>query len=236
MVNLVMKIIIRLVLIFILILVIVPLLLFRYFFASGPRDLGVRFSKVELESATKKDGVEAVAITPTSPSIKDSLRFEGKNEVNTTFTGAEVSALVSYQRWKYRISDNVQLKIHPDGSAEMSGILNIKNILPYISLTHSTAEVESAIQKYNIGFNPPYYLKGKLSIINNQVTLTPETIQLGKITLPQDLISKNLSSITSFIETRIKSVPNLDIRSLKLENGIAKIDATVPAKQYTVWD
>lgn len=232
-----MKKLIKIIFLLALLLIIVPLILFKYFFASAPRDLGVKFSQAELESATKKDGVEAVAITnPTSDSIIDSLRFEGQNEVNTTLTGAEVSALISYQRWKYRLSDNVQLKIHPDGSAEMSGVLNIKNILPYISLTHSTAEVESAIQKYNIGFNPSYYLKGKFAVTDNQVTLAPETIQIGKITIPQNLISQNLPAVTSFVEDRLKSVPKLDVRSLKLEDGVVKIDATVPAKQYTVWD
>lgn len=104
-----------------------------------------------------------------------------------------------------------------------------------LGVKFSSSEVESAIKKYHLGFNPSYYLKGKFTVTNNRVSIIPEIIQIGRVTIPQNLISSNLSAVTNFIEDRIKAVPNLNVRSLKLENGVVNIDATVPAKQYTVW-
>jgi hypothetical protein len=238
-----MKFLIKLILVLVFIIIIVPALILGYlgfiptissvFGSDKPRDLGVTYTEADRKNAYDKNGVEVVAITPVSSAPKDSLNFEGKKEVNFSITGGEISALVNTEKWKYKPINNVQVKINPDGTGEASGVLNIGRVLPFISLTHSTAEVESAIQKYHIGFNPPYYVKGRVEVVNNKVTLTPEKIEIGRITVPQNLISKNLDTLTSFIEDQIKFVPNLYVRSLKLENGVAKIDATYPEKQLS---
>ena len=239
-----MKIIINIILSLIFLAIIIPIAALTYFgFMPGlsaafgtnkPRDLGVKYSETDRKNAYEKNAVIAVAITPASASIKDSVRYEGKKDIKITLTGSEISSLINSRKWKYSLSQNVQIRINPDGTGEMSGTLNINNVLPYISLTHSITEVKDAIEKYKIGFNPPYYLKGKVEITNNKVTLNPEQIEIGRIPIPQSLITQNQAAVTTFVEDRLNAIPNLSVRSLKLQNGQAVIDATVPEKEFTV--
>jgi hypothetical protein len=105
--------------------------------------------------------------------------------------------------------------------------------LSWVSFTHSTDEINKKVEEYNIGFNPPFYLKGKVTVTNNQVSLVPQTIEVGRITIPQNLVSENIRPIEKFASERISSIPNLNIRSLTLDGGQVNLNATMPEKEFT---
>ncbi|MBI2464765.1 hypothetical protein HYV64_01365 [Candidatus Shapirobacteria bacterium] len=215
------------------VLLLLPLSAYLFIFASPPRDLGVRYSESDRISAYTNNGVESEAISPTAKN-KSGISYEGKKETKTSFTSQEITALNNSVKWiNYPIS-NLQIKINQDGTGEVSGSLDIRKILTWVSFTHPIEEIESKIKQYNIGFTPAIYLKGGVKVINNKVSLTPQTIEVGRITIPKNIVSENIPAVEKFVQERILSVPNLSIRSLNLDGGKVNFDATVPEKELTV--
>lgn len=213
--------------------IVVPVLLFQYFFNSGPRDLGVKFTEADRAIAYANNGVESLIITPSADN-KTGIKYEGKKDIKTSFTSAEITALNNSVKWVNYPVSNVQIKINPDGTGEASGILDIKKILNWVSFTHPIAEIESKVNEYKIGFTPAFYLKGNVNVINNKVTLTPQIIEVGRLVIPQNIVSQNLVPVQNFIEDRINYVPNFYVKSLNLDGSKVNLDATVPQKQYSV--
>jgi hypothetical protein len=228
-----MKFLIKFIVVLLIIFVIVPFVAYKYIFSGFPRDLGIKYTEADRAAAYANNGVESVVITPASDN-PGGIKYEGKKEIKTSFTSAEISALNNSVKWiNYPVS-NLQIKINPDGTGEVSGILDVRKILSWISFTHPVSEIESKIDQYHIGLNPPFYLKGKVTVINNRVTLTPQTIEVGKITIPQNIVNDNISPVEKFAGDRINAVPNLQIRSLNLDGGKVNLDATLPGKEFTV--
>ncbi|MFA6005647.1 MAG: hypothetical protein WC775_04150 [Patescibacteria group bacterium] len=200
------------------------------FGSNKPRNLGVTFTERDHDNAYKKNGVAAFPILASSD-ITDSIRYEGEKEIIFSMNSAEITALINNNDWKYMPISHVQIRVDND-NGEVSGILHIDKILPFISLTHSTDQVKTAMKKYHIAGNPPFYVKGKVLVTNNQVTLKPEKVEIGRLTIPAFLIDQNISALTDFIERRIANVPNLLIRSLRLYNNSVNFNGTVPEKEF----
>lgn len=205
----------------------------KYFTSGNPRDLGIKYTEADRATAYANNGIESAAITSDQDN-PSGIKYEGQKEIKTSFSSAEISALNNSVTWVNYPVSNIQIKINSDGTGEASGIVDIKKVLSWVSFTSSTAEIEKAMKDYHIGWNAPFYLKGKASVIDNRVILTPQTIEIGKITIPQNIISENMAPIENFVEDRLNTIPNLKIRSLNLDGGKINLDATYPAKEYTV--
>jgi len=206
---------------------------FKYLTSGSPRDLGVKYTEADRATAYTNNGVESTAITP-SQDNSDGIKYEGQKEIKTSFSSAEISALNNSVSWVNYPVSNIQIKINSDGTGEASGTLDVRKILSWISFTHSIEEIESKVKEYNIGFSPPFYLKGSVKVTNNKVSLVPQTIEVGRITIPQNIVSSNIAPIENFIQDRLNAIPNLQIRSLNLDGGKVNLDATYPAKELTV--
>lgn len=224
---------IKILIVLIVIVVVIPLALYKYFLSGSPRDLGVKFTEADRATAYASNGVASEVITG-SPDNPSGVKYEGKKEVKTSFSSVEISALNNSVSWVNYPVSNVQIKVNSDGTGEASGVLDVRKILSWISFTHPVSEIESKVKEYNIGFNPSFYLKGNVTVINNKVTLVPQTIQVGRITIPKNIVSENVAPIEKFVEDRLSVVPNLQIRSLNLDGGKVNLDATYPEKEYTV--
>ena len=217
----------------VLFLFLIPVGAYLYIFSSPPRDLGVKYSEADRIAAYTNNGVISESITPSAEN-KSGITYEGKKDVKTSFTSAEITALNNSVKWiNYPVS-SLQIKINSDGTGEASGTLDVRKILSWVSFTHSVDQIESKIQEYNIGFTPSFYLKGGVKVINNKVSLTPQTIEVGRVTIPKNIVSENIPAVEKFVEDRISSVPNLKVNSLNLDGGKVNFDATVPEKELTV--
>lgn len=216
---------------FILILFVLSFFGFKYAVSSKPRDLGVTYSEEDVKNSYNKNGVTEESLPKTDNIIK-SIRYEGKKEASFSLTQSEITALINNDKWQYMPVSNVQIRINPDGTGEASGILHIDRILPFVSLTHSIEEVKDAMNKYGIVNNTAFYLKGKVSVSNNEVTLEPYKIEVGRIAIPNNLVSENIGTAENFAERRIKAVDNLFVESLNLDNGKVNFKGTMPEKQF----
>jgi hypothetical protein len=228
-----MKTFLKIIFLFIVLIFVVSFFTIKYFFSGSPRDLGVIFTEADRATAYTNNGVESLSISP-DPDKPGGISYEGKKEIKTSFTSAEITALNNSVKWvNYPIS-RLQIKINPDGTGEASGILDVQKILKWISFTHPVAEIQSKVNEYKIGLNPPFYLKGSVTVVNNKVTLIPQIIEIGRVVIPQNIISENIIPVEKFAQDRLNSIPNLNIKSLDLTGGRVNLDATYPERELTV--
>ena len=202
---------------------------YKYFLSGGPRDLGVKYTPADYQTTHEKFGI-SVGSLPSAASIADSLQFTGKKDINLNLNSTEITAYISAEKWKYAPISNLQVRINPDGTGEISGLLHLSNLLPYISMTTPVADVQKAIDKYHISGTPPFYVKGKLTVTNNQVDMDIQSLEVGRIPVPANYISQNTASLNNFVSARLNAVPNLMVRSLNLSDGQVHLDASVPEK------
>jgi len=213
----------------IVIVIIVPIFIFKYFFSGAPRDLGVKYTPADYTQTHEKIGTQ-VSPLASSASVQDSLQFSGQKESKVSLNSSEITAYLNSDKYVYTPLTNVQVKINPDGTGEVSGILNVKNFITYVSLTTPTADVQEAIDKFHISANPPFYAKGAVTVINNQVTFNISQLEVGRIPIPQNNVTENQGALNDYATKKLNSIPNLKVRSLTLTDGKANLDATVPEK------
>lgn len=211
------------------ILIIIPVAIYLYFFTGSPKDLGIKYSPEDYTQGYQKVGTEVIPATG-SVSVKDSLQFSGKKETNISLTSSEITGYLNGDKYIYAPISNIQVKINPDGTGEVSGILNLKNFITYVSLTTPTEDVQKAIDKYHISANPPFYAKGTLVVTNNQVNFNFTSLEIGRIPVPQNYVSENIGALNDYATKKLNSIPNLQVRSLTLSDSQAHLDATVPEK------
>jgi hypothetical protein len=215
----------------ILIVVAVPFFLYKYFIAGSPRDLGIKYTEADYTATHQKMGIEVGSIQASSSAdVKDSIQFTGKKDIKLSLNSTEITSYTGADKWKYVPLSNLQIKINPDGTGEVSGVLNLANLLPFISLTTPVEEVQKAIDKFHISGNPPFYTKGTVVVTNNVTSFNIQSLEVGRIPVPSNYISENTKALNNFVTDRLNSIPNLQIRSLTLTDGKANLDATVPEK------
>ena len=205
------------------------------FGSDKPRDLGVKVTLEDSKKAQEMTGV-IMAELPSNTPISQSIKLEGKKEVKVTFDDVSGSAIMNNRPWKYYPFYNVQVKIHPDGTIESSGMINMDKALQYMeSLGFATADVKKAMSDYKIPFmNMPYYIKGKGEVVNNKVTLNVDSVQAGRLSIPSSIVSQNQGRAAEVVESAINRLSGFYARSLKVENGKVVFDGTMPEKESVV--
>jgi len=229
--------------IIVLVIILVPVLTLGYLgFVPGlstvmgsnrPRDLGVRYTQADLSSLMAKNGIQDVALPDTS-NPAGSLIYSGSKAVKADFTQAELTArMADNEKIKFNPISDTQLKINADGTAEVSGIMDLNmvgdgatafgmpkgdfdRIMPYLDKAKA------------LNSKPAFYAKGKVSVVNNQLSMDVKEAEIGRMPLPLDQIP--MDTVTSEFESLMGNVEGLNIKSLQFENGKMSFDGTLPAK------
>jgi hypothetical protein len=202
-----------------------------YIFIGSPKDLGVKYSKADLESANKKLGVQFLELNGVSDP-KESLKMTGKKEVNTVLTGPELTALMNYRSdsWKYYPASDVQMKVNDDGSVELSGRLNSNLFVQYSEATDMPEKYRSFIaDKIKLSpIKPAFYIKGAGEISNGKVATGEITsAKIGAISLPVDWFKNNDDFVKGFVEDRILKA-GITAQSVRIEGGALSFKGSVP--------
>jgi len=152
---------------------------------NKPRDLGIRFTEKDRVDAHTKSGVQYGTL-PASTSDELSIQRFGRHNVDTSWTSAQISALMNNRPWKYWPYKDVQVKFNADGSAEVSGGLN-KTVVPNYAAAIGIPKVAVEFAMKLLPPTPVFYLKMKASLKDNQVKVfEPQAFQLNRIPLPVD--------------------------------------------------
>lgn len=204
--------------------------------ANKPRDLGVAYSEMNLESANVRTKISREAL-PANLSPKESIKYSGVAEISSSLTGEELTATANKRAelWHYFPVKSLQVRINEDGTAEISATTSVGRIIGYLStIGVATGEVEQALKKI-IPFKTefPVYLKGAVSVADNKVDLNLQKAEVGRLTIPQSLIDQNKDKITWLIEKRLNDVPNCKIKSLTLKDRRLYFDGTLPSLEQT---
>ncbi|NCO11897.1 MAG: hypothetical protein COZ34_02005 [Candidatus Pacebacteria bacterium CG_4_10_14_3_um_filter_34_15] len=125
---------------------------------------------------------------------------------------------------------DVQVRINDDGTGEASGILEVSTaIMMAKQLNYSDSDIEKGKSYVQyVADDLPFYIKGVTSVSNNKVSMNPSEIVIGRITLPESLVSPVAKASADIIERRINQIPGLNVKELTLEKGAVHIVADMP--------
>lgn len=223
------------------------------FGANKPKDLGVKYSEVDFNRAHAASGVsyETISDTPVSSSIS----FSGSHEANLSLNSAEMTALMNDRPWKYWPIKDVQLRINPDGTAEMSGVFNEKKLEGYAA---AIGTPQAVIDRLNLlPAEAAFYLKGTAALSNNQVSKFDITsAKMNRISIPTSLLlSMNLliadyayaddvtdelskysgkkAAIVDFINSKLSWVSGFFAKSAQFKDGKLEFSGTLPDQELS---
>jgi len=154
--------------------------------ADKPKDLGVKYTKEDLKTVRAKSQIQ-YKILPDNPSPLLTRRFDGKRDVSTQFTSAEITATMNNRPWKYWPYRNVQVKFNADGSGEISGVFLKDKLAGYGAAISAPTQAIDFATKF-LPANPVFYVKLKASLVNNKIAVfEPQTFEIGRIPMPLNL-------------------------------------------------
>ncbi len=155
--------------------------------ANKAKDLGIKSTKADWNSAIKKDKI-SYSVLPASTPDGQSIQRTGKQEINTSWTNAEMTAYMNYLPWKNWPYKNVQFKANSDGSVEISGNLIKERLSGYGAAVNIPSQITNYASKY-LPADPAFYIKGKSAMSDNKLTsFDLQAISINKISLPVNMI------------------------------------------------
>lgn len=201
------------------------------FGTNKPKDLGITYTQQNFDQAKSNIKI-AYEILPSNLTGPDSVVYEGKSEIDTALTGAEITALKNERKWKYDPLENTQIRFNDDGTTEVSASINKEKIFDYAASigvsTGDIAKVREALAK--IPVTPNIYVKGTFEITNNQVTnLNLSQVQIGKLSVPANIVSENQHYLGELAEMQFNKIPEFNAQSVKVEDSQLKFKGTIPA-------
>jgi hypothetical protein len=201
--------------------------------ANKPKDLGVKYSEADLNAARKLTGVDLQSLDAGN---KKSINFSGQKNISGKYSSEMITAMISSAKYKYYPLSNTQVKISNDGTVETSGNFNISKAAKWSSDLGGDASIMDAAKSYmgKVSTNPSFYLKGRMSVMNNQISLNISEAKISRFTAPQSIIDQYQDQLATFVEQRIVNVPGMQIRSANFSGGKLNLDATYPAVEKSI--
>jgi hypothetical protein len=198
--------------------------------ATMPKNLGVKYTKADLDSVNNKISIKYGSL-PSSSNPLSSIKIIGKKPIDQVITQSEMTALLNQpsKQWKnYPVSD-VQMKINDDGSVEMTGKIMAKRIKDYSEATNLPDNYKNLISDKSklVPINPSFYYKGNYEVKNGKLEGELTQLKVGPIEVPKNWTDNNKDFISGFIEDRINSA-GMQIESATFTSGKLDIKGSVP--------
>lgn len=152
--------------------------------------------------------------------------------LNVDLSSEEVTSI--FKVWeirdKYFPLRDVQIRFNPDGVGEASGYVYLPTVISLAkNLGYSDSDIEQG-KKYVqlVSGDLPFYVKGTGGISNNNLTISPATFQLGRVTVPESITKAAAVAVTDMIEKRIKQIGGADIIDASFTKGKFHLNGSVP--------
>lgn len=223
--------------------------------ATKPKDLGVKYSQEDFNVAHQASGVNYEVIAGNIPA-SSSIAFNGSHPVNKSWNSAQMTSLMNNRPWKYWPIKNVQLRINPDNTVEMSGVFEEKKLEGYAAAIGVPQAVTSRL---NILPNQAaFYLKGSAALTNNSVSKFDITAaQMNRISIPTGILlslnntfraetayaedvtgelskySGKKQAIINFINSKLSWISGFYAKSATFSDGKLNFDGTLPNQELT---
>ena len=202
-----------------------------------PKDLGVRYTLDNYQSALKKTGINIYFNNMTQDELdnyKNSLNGKKLNADNYkciwgnykpktfTLTSSEATALLNEVAPNFCPFDDIQLNVLPNGDIESSG----KADIAFLDATFKS----NIAEKLPLGSKVNVYIKGTYDITDNKIAIDPEVVDVGFIPIKEKYVSdKNINAIEKSFNKVLKSTKNLQINSLEADGeGNLVFDGIIP--------
>lgn len=196
--------------------------------ANKPMDLGIKYTNEDLDKGRSMTGVELQDLSSTK-----SLEFSGSKSISGEYSNEIITAMINSSKYKYYPVTNAQVKISPDGMIETSGNFNIDKAIKWSSDLGSDTTFSTEVKKYvkYVPNNPSFYLKGKMSVNDNQISVDISQAKISRFTAPESIINQYQGQLADFVESRISAIPEMKIKSADFSTGKLKLDGTYPAQE-----
>jgi len=221
-----------------------------------PKDLGVKYTQSDFNSAMRKTGVHIRADLGDGKVYDNKSILEGsnpQNSANTITDSARIKNLSlrdytwkfsNYKHKAFKLSSveataffnemappvwwfsQSQIKINPDGTIASSSKADVKRIKEEL---FSDVAGQIPVPLPDIKLN--LYTEGSFSIKNNKITMNPKTIEAGPISLPNEYKSgSNLKAFSGYLERFYSVIPKLQINSFGVKDGQFLFDGNIPTE------
>jgi len=228
--------------------------------ANKPRDLGITYTQEDYTSARAKSQLvyeELPAETPVALSIQHS----GSRTVGTSWDSAEMTSLLNDRPYRFWPIFDVQLRIHNDGTAELSGIV-IKEKLKGYAMGIGVPEQATKTIVNLLPSEAPFYVKAKTSLVENKVgDFDIQAVSLGRMPIPVNTLLAKLANLTrqivkpvfaenivtelskyegkraaiiNFINERLGKITGFYAKKAYFSDGKLYFDGTLSEKEITV--
>jgi hypothetical protein len=203
---------------------------------AKPHDLG-QSATMEQAIAVQAKTQVTVTILPASSPLSGSMRFEGSHPMTYELTSAELTALaLSHARYKYFPFKNIQIRINPDNSVEVSAVVDTMKAFSYATaIGFAASDLEKVMTDYHIPKSTiPVYVKGSGSVTNNRVSLELDAGDVAGIPVPMGLVNDKKPQIVGILEDMIRITTGLNAKSITFSGSKVHFDGNVPERKYIV--
>jgi len=198
------------------------------------RNLGIKYNQQEYQTFINKAQTEIIELKKTV-SPDESIIYDGKKDLNESFSQEEISARLNYSKWKYMPVNNVQVRINNNGVIEFSANLLVNRLPGFIA--------RESMGKYTLiniakGFafinqlktNPPIYIKFTASLSNNILNINVQKIEIGKFNLPLARFGTD-QIVTIVFNNVVSKISGFYGKTVIFSKGQMIFQGTVPEKE-----
>ncbi|HOD93654.1 MAG TPA: zinc ribbon domain-containing protein [Clostridia bacterium] len=209
----------------------------------GPKNLGVKYTQADYQSAVAKTGIDINFNGMTVQQLEEfkddnknqdlsiadyNWEFSNYEQRTFTLTPSEATALLNEIAPNFFWFEDIQVKVNPDGTMEGSSTLKVDKILDelFYDLKDQIPSEISSLLPGNVNI----YSSGTVNITNNQLSGNPEVFKVGPVNLPQQYMNDESIDVMNSVFSRIYTViPGFEIYSLGSDsNGNFVFDGLIP--------
>lgn len=225
-----------------------------FVFISTGKQVSVEWDETDYNTALDKSNIEMADIEEVNlvTLARGDFSTSGTNQVETSFTNAEMSALIDTANANGGPITNFKVAFNGNNEGEMSfrltdafidfiqeqnmiQLLNRKTavntfLMPLASASNSTTDTVIKIIT-SVAVNKPVYANGTLSRSDsNAVSIHITTLKVGQLTLSDDIVRKVESEVLRFVNGLLTSTNGFTIEELRVEDGALYYKGTLPAE------
>jgi hypothetical protein len=210
--------------------------------ANKPRDLGVRYTEADYQNYFSKTGgnLKDFAWAPNNPETpgKKTVFADPKTAKDLSIKQEEVTAVVNMIDWSWMPINNAQIKFSNGDVVEVSGNLQVDNIVNFSrfigGIGYSEADINKAVDWANkLLDNPAVYIRAKTSVSKDVVSLELQEVSVGRFNAPLNIADKVFRTGST---NAIAKTPNFSAENVTFNDGTMTFSGTYPQTVYVKHD